>query len=110
MLGSARQKTSARPPTSSRMTGMPVPVISLTMLSVTTFVRELVMYAGKASLTNDSNDLFDLASNLGSTEAAGQGLERSPGAGFMVSANAFAYSTALMAFCASRYRTNIGAE
>ena len=102
ILGSAKQKTSARPPTSSRMTGIPCPVISLTMLSVTTLVRQLVMYAGRASLTKESNDFFDLASNLGSIEAAGQGLKCSPGVGLIVSAKAFAYSTALIAFCASR--------
>lgn len=102
ILGSAKQKTSARPPTSSRMTGIPCPVISLTMLSVTTFVRQFVMYAGRASLIKDSNDLFDLASNLGSIDAAGQGPEGSPGVGLIVSAKAFAYSTAFMAFCASR--------
>ena len=101
-LGSAKQKTSANPPTSSRITGMPCPVISLTMVSVTTLVRQFVMYAGRASLTKDSNDLFDLASNLGSTEAAGHGLEFSPGVGLIVSAKAFAYSTAFIAFCASR--------
>ena len=101
MLGSAKQKTSARPPTSSRMTGIDWPVISRTILSVTTFVRQFVIYAGRASSTRESNHRFKLASNFGSTDAAVCGPGCSSG-DFIDSAMAFAYSTAFSAFCASR--------
>lgn len=92
------------------MISVDLPVISFTMISVTTLIRLYVTYAGKASVKSWSKAFWRISPNSESTCAAATSFFDSPsdGKGATLCATAFAYSTALIAFWVSKYLIKTG--